>query len=212
MKKLLRGLADFHARVRPGMKDLFARLAHRQQPDVLLVACSDSRVAPNVFASTDPGEVFVVRNVGNLVPPADLAGSTGAAVEFAVMTLKVHDIVVCGHSGCGAIEQVRAGIERASAPHLGRWLRHARPVVGGGMEPDEHSRANVLAQVGNLRTYPCVAEAEGAGRLRLHGWWFEIKEAQVHLWDEAARRWAVLDAARVEEEIRRLEEPGAQGG
>src|SRR5881394_3962269 len=104
MKKLVHGIVDFRKNVRPRYKDTFAQLALGQSPDTLFIACSDSRVVPNLFASTNPGDLFVVRNVGNLIPPCDSKGvsiadeSEAAAVEFAVLTLQVRDIVICGHS------------------------------------------------------------------------------------------------------------------
>src|SRR5262245_49599711 len=106
MKKLIKGIAEFRKNLLPSYKDTFARLALGQAPDALFIACSDSRVVPNLFASTDPGDLFVVRNVGNIVPPwreqdlREKSDSVGAAIEFAVNTLHVKDIIVCGHSEC----------------------------------------------------------------------------------------------------------------
>lgn len=198
MKKLLQGIADFHHRVRPGVREAFARLALGQAPDCLFVACSDSRVVPNLFASTDPGDLFVVRNVGNLVPPCGPDGrslvdrSEGAAVEFALGVLGVRDVVVCGHSECGAM---RALAEASAVPvNLSEWLHvgtaslhRADPGLDPGLSPHNRlSQLNVLQQLEHLRSYPAVQERLAEGRLALHGWWFDLAAAEVLAWDGVA--------------------------
>src|SRR5437764_10442024 len=118
MKKLIHGILDFRKNVLPSRREKFAQLAIGQAPDVLFITCSDSRVAPNWFASTDPGELFVVRNIGNLVPPCGLDGraegetSVAAAIEFSQALPSVKDIVICGHSGCGAIHAISNGLDK----------------------------------------------------------------------------------------------------
>jgi carbonic anhydrase len=196
VKKLLDGIVDFHHRIRPSYRDTFARLALGQSPDCLFIACSDSRVVPNLFASTDPGDLFVVRNVGNLVPPGDASGramedgaAPAAAVEFATLVLGVRDVVVCGHSECGAMRAVLSGAAPDRAVNLAHWLQAAapsarrlaeHPVFGAPLEMhDRLSQVNVLQQLEHLRTYPIVREREAAGTLRLHGWWFDIARAEV---------------------------------
>lgn len=192
MQKLLDGIRDFHTRVRPGYRERFAHLALGQSPDCLFVACSDSRVVPNLFASTDPGDLFVLRNVGNIVPPASVergAVGSGAAVEFATLALNVRDVVICGHSSCGAMRATLSGETPAGAAHLDEWLTFARPSVARmAAEPrldpalpaeDRLSQAHVLQQLEHLRTYPAVAAALAAGRVRLHGWWFDLANAEV---------------------------------
>lgn len=188
MQKLLQGIVEFRHTVRPGYRERFAHLALGQSPDCLFVACSDSRVVPNLFASTEPGDLFVVRNVGNLVPPteggrsvADL--SEAAAVEFAVDVLGVKDIVVCGHSSCGAMRAALAG-DRPGV-NLGAWLDlvgpslqklHERPDFAPQLpDADRLSQLHVLQQLEHLRTYPSVARA----RPGLHAWWFDLAQAEV---------------------------------
>lgn len=202
MKKLLCGIVDFHEKVRPNYREVFAKLALRQKPDALLICCSDSRVAPNVFASTDPGDLFVVRNVGNLIPVIE-GGSVAAAVEFALTTLDVRDIIVCGHSECGAMIALVEGRRQLDAPNLKRWLRHADSSVGRlKREPDWHtelsphnrlSKINVLQQLDNLKTYPEVRDRIEQGKLKLHGWWFDIAEAEVYEYDPVTHRFVVID-------------------
>lgn len=195
MKKLLTGIRDFHDRVRPDYVERFSQLALGQSPDCLFVACADSRVVPNLFASTEPGDLFVLRNVGNIVPPCgvDHDGSAGAAVEFATISLNVRDIVVCGHSGCGAMRAVLSREGAEPTPSLDRWLEHTRPSVARlkaevgisqSLAPEDRlSRAHVLQQVDHLRSYPAVAERLAENRIRLHAWWFDLANAEVLAFD-----------------------------
>lgn len=192
MQKLLAGIREFRKTTRPSYLAKFAHLAHGQAPDCLLVACSDSRVVPNLFASTDPGDLFVVRNVGNLVPlPAPGEGdlSTLAAIEFALYALNVRDIIICGHSSCGAMQALLTGELPKGASVLPGWLDLARPVlprlpdwptVGRDLPPEDRlSQINVLEQLAHLSRHPGVVERMAEGRLSLHGWWFDLSAAEV---------------------------------
>jgi carbonic anhydrase len=210
LRKLLQGVIDFHARVRPVVKHNFARLALGQTPDALFIACSDSRVAANVFASTDPGDMFVVRNVGNMVPPCGKSGhsvadeSELAAIEFALLNLKVRDVVVCGHSECGAMQAVLAGGAGAECDHLNAWLRHGKQALSRLRAEDRSllqadgahnrlSQLNVLLQLEHLRSYPIVRQRLQDGTLKLHGWWFDIGGAEVSAYDEEKGSFVVID-------------------
>lgn len=219
MRKLVQGIVDYRNRVRPLARETFARLALGQSPDALFIACSDSRVAINVFASTEPGDLFVVRNPGNIVSPAAADGisvadeSEAAAIEFAVGQLKVSDIIVCGHSSCGAMGGLLRGRDNLSAPHLRSWLRHAEPALAGIPDraapgaADQLSQANALLQLDHLRSYPIVARAERERGLRLHAFWFDIADAEVLAYDPGQGRFVPLD----ERQAKRLERPaGAQ--
>jgi carbonic anhydrase len=212
MRKLFQGVVDFHTRVRPAVKDTFARLALGQAPDVLFIACSDSRVAANVFASTEPGDLFVVRNVGNMVPPCSVDGhstadeSEAAAIEFALLNLAVRHVIVCGHSECGAMQAIcNGGNAGLLCVNLNSWLRHGKQALtrfehgeGGALLPEaKHnkvSQLNVLQQIEHLRSYPIVKARLEAGTLRLHGWWFDIFGAEVSAYDPAAERFVVINA------------------
>ena len=195
MKKLIRGILHFRETKRAGLADTFAKLALGQKPDALFIACSDSRMAVNVFASSDPGDLFVVRNVGNLVPLYGHPGSTGTAtaVDYAVEILKVKDIIVCGHSDCGAMAALVRG--RASLPQgpLKTWLELAANDEPAGADPAEVSRRNVLLQLDHLKGYPSVARAMAHGDLQLHGMWFDIHHLDVLYYQQQERQWAVLD-------------------
>jgi carbonic anhydrase len=213
MRKLVQGIVDYRNRVRPTARETFARLALGQSPDVLFIACSDSRVAINVFASTEPGDLFVVRNVGNIIAPAAPDGlsvadeSEAAAIEFAVGNLKVRDIIVCGHSSCGAMTALVRGRENVRAPHLKSWLRHAERALERVADPsgpnavDQLSQQNALLQLEHLLTYPIVEEAVKRKALRLHSFWFDIANAEVLVHHPDLARFVPLDerqAARLE--------------
>ncbi|MCM2323592.1 MAG: carbonic anhydrase [Oligoflexia bacterium] len=221
MKKLLRGIVDFRHHTQAGYREAFGRLAMGQKPDSLFVACSDSRVVPNTFASTDPGDLFVLRNIGNLVPPC--AGETGlsvddlseaAALEYSVLELGVSDIIVCGHSECGAMRALLGGRPAAGAPNFVEWLRHGEPALrrleaGGALDAsipihDRLSQLNVLQQLDHVRTYPFVRERIAGGKLRLHGWWFELAHADVYAYEPELHRFVLIDETQAERILTRL--------
>jgi carbonic anhydrase len=222
MKRLIRGIVDFRTKVRPGYRETFARLALGQSPDALLIACSDSRVAPNLFASTEPGDLFVIRNPGNIIAPCGEDGrsmsdeSEGAAIEFSTLALNVSDIIVCGHSECGAMRILAEGKPpEYPAPHLQAWLRHAegalRPAkAAAGRKPElalhNHvSQFNVLQQLENLSTYPMVRDRLTAGRLRLHAWWFDIAQAEVLAYEASSEKFVIIDEEEAERIMARLD-------
>lgn len=206
MKKLVKGIVEFRQNIQPSYREKFARLALGQSPDTLFIACSDSRVVPNLFASTDPGDLFVVRNVGNLIPCCGGDGHSVAdeaevaALELAVLNLKVSDIVVCGHSECAAMKAIIHGRENVSAPHLRGWLRHGEPAMGKlnpglGNLPlyDQLSQANVLQQIEHLKSYPLILQRLLNGTLKLHAWWFDLRTANVYCYDSATERFIIID-------------------
>ena len=217
MKKLLKGIVDFRKNVLPDYKEKFAQLALGQSPDALFIACSDSRVVPNLFASTDPGELFVIRNVGNLIPSCGDDGhstadeSEAAAIEFALLNLNVSDIIVCGHSECGAMNAILNDRTKVKAPHLQAWLRHGEPSLAklSATHSDlsrvnQLSQRNVLQQLEHLRTYPIIRERIESGKLKLHAWWFELSTASVYSYDEAKDRFLLIDEAEAKRILARL--------
>jgi carbonic anhydrase len=165
-------------------------LANGQSPQALFITCSDSRVVPSLITAARPGELFELRIAGNIVPahcPGRPSGEA-ATLEYAVEVLGVADVVVCGHSHCGAIGALVRGDDLTAAPAVQQWLTHAAPqhLASGTAAPEagaeviaEAARQHVLAQLMNLRTYPCVQRRLKQGRLRLHGWFYEIETGAV---------------------------------
>ncbi|HXC64712.1 MAG TPA: carbonic anhydrase, partial [bacterium] len=172
----------------------------------------DSRVAANVFASTNPGEMFVMRNVGNLVPPPSKDTGEGeavaAALDYAVDVLKVKDIILCGHSHCGAMIALMKGRAKAPTPALKRWLRFAEPALKRlGRKPgneDELSRANVLAQLDHLKQHRSVARGLKKKSLALHGLFFDLKELDVQYINPVEAQWHPLDRKTVGMLLKRM--------
>ncbi|HKX79270.1 MAG TPA: carbonic anhydrase [Novosphingobium sp.] len=183
---------------------LYQRLAqHGQSPKALMISCADSRVVPELITQAAPGELFVCRNAGNIVPPFSQAnGGVSSAVEYAVVALKVRDIVVCGHSDCGAMKAFLHPEKLAEMPNVASWLRHAHAaecVVNASYHSlDEKqkvgalARENVITQIHHLRTHPSVAAALARGELSLHGWFFDIESGSIHALDGETDTFAVV--------------------
>jgi carbonic anhydrase len=190
MHKLLQGIHRFRSDVFRSQRELFERLADGQCPDALFITCSDSRINPNLITQTDPGELFILRNAGNIVPPYGAAnGGEGATIEFAVVGLGVRDIIICGHSDCGAMKALHRSESLREMPLMAAWLAHAEATRQIACQRDEglagHAllnvaiQENVLVQLENLRTHPAVAAGQTAGTLKLHGWVYKIERGEV---------------------------------
>ena len=188
MDRLYKGIWNFQRSYFREEADFFLRLSTGQSPKVLFITCAVSRVDPNLVTQSRPGELFIVRNVGNIIPPYGSIkdkNSVAAAIEFAVLGLKVKDIIVCGHSNCGAMEALyRDGEKMQSMPHLRDWLQMADSVkelvLRHYTESNNEIRQrvteeeNVLLQLHNIQTYPFVRQALDEGVLHLHGWYYNI--------------------------------------
>lgn len=214
MKKLIRGIVDFRMNLKESYQGLFAELAIKQTPDALFIACSDSRVVPNTFASTNPGDLFVLRNVGNLIPPCGEDGialgdkSEAAAIEYAVTTLKVSDIIICGHSECGAMLALLDDRKKLETPNLRKWLKNGEGALnllsqGIILDPqlakhNQLSQLNVLLQMANVKSYPSVKERVANGSLTVHGWWFDIAKADVYHYERNLNRFILIDEKEAE--------------
>lgn len=211
MQDLIEGVHRFRKDEFGRYQGLFQRLSREgQKPHTLFITCSDSRVLAELITQSNPGDLFVVKNIGNIVPPADEAGasSTSAAIEFAVDVLGVTDVVICGHSQCGAMEAL-VGDFAAERPleHLQRWLELAAPVrdvIRGRYEHvrDKDARVtaaaeeNVLFGLENLRSHECVRRKLAEGRLHLHAWFFQIRTAKLLAYDPASGQFSVEIGAR----------------
>jgi carbonic anhydrase len=204
--KVVEGYRHFSEAVYPEHRDLFDQLRDRQDPQVLFITCADSRIDPALITHSHPGDLFICRNIGNIVPAfGEMLGGVSAVVEYAVVALHVRDIIVCGHSDCGAMKAL-ADMESPllqSMPIVRTWLRNAqaaRSVVEaarGELAGDELVRAlveeNVLLQIQHLRTHPAVAAGLAAGAIRLHGWIYSIGDGRVEAYDEPSRRFGPIE-------------------
>ncbi|MFJ2785968.1 MULTISPECIES: carbonic anhydrase [unclassified Streptomyces] len=186
MQDLTEGVAQFQRDVYPAKAGLFAHLATTHRPSTLFISCSDARVVPELITQSEPGELFVIRTAGNLVP-AHTPGPDGvaASIEYAVSVLGVSDIVVCGHSACGAMTALAEQHDLSGAPAIADWLRHADASLArtaaepGAQKVDALVRENVLAQLANLATHPSVARALAANSVTLRGWVYDIPSGTV---------------------------------
>ena len=204
MHRLLPGIREFRENVFPARRAQFEELASGQQPSTLFITCSDSRVVPHMLTQTEPGELFELRNAGNMVPPYSAQRSGEAAtIEYAVKALKVQQIVVCGHSHCGAITGVLQPHLVRELPAVEKWLSHAERVrqeiddqkVALHDDDDVLStaiKANVLVQLAHLRTYRDVVEAEDREELAIYGCFYRFETGDVTLYDPAANRFIAM--------------------
>ena len=195
MQKLVDGIHQFQKNVFASQQTLFRGLVAGQRPLALFITCSDSRIDPSLLTQTEPGELFIMRNAGNIVPPHGTGNSGEAAtIEYAVSVLKVKDIVVCGHSHCGAMSGLLNQDQLANLPAVKAILSHAeatRRIVlenYGHVKGDERRltltvEENVLVQLENLRTHPAVAAAISRRSLNLHGWVYQFESGQVFAYD-----------------------------
>ena len=208
MKQVLEGVCRFQRDVFPQQQPLFQQLVHGQSPEVLFITCADSRVVPDLITQSKPGDLFICRNAGNMVPPyGEVHGGVSATIEYAVDVLGVSHIVVCGHTDCGAMKGVLHPEKVAHLPAVRTWLNHgeiARRVVearSGDLPEDQKLaaliEANVVGQINHLRTHPSVAARIARGAVRLHGWVYDIGTGRVTVWDENTARFIPVEQYRL---------------
>lgn len=190
MHRLIKGIHEFQSTVFRSKREFFEHLAHGQKPETLMITCSDSRINPNMITQTDPGELLILRNAGNIVPPygPDLKAGEQATIEFAIEGLGIKDIIVCGHSHC-AMKGLLNKNSLEKMPSLKNWLEHselARMIVEEryqattlGERLNIATQENVLVQLINLRTHPAVSRALNEDRVKLHGWVYKFETGQV---------------------------------
>jgi carbonic anhydrase len=193
MPKIVVGAAKFQRDIFPQRRALFEKLATGQTPEALFITCSDSRIDPSLMTQTDPGELFICRNAGNIVPPhTTTTGGMTASIEFAVGALGVTHVVVCGHSQCGAMKGAMDLEGLNHLPHTKEWLSYTQAAVqivneGEGLSADEKMhrliRENVLLQMQHLRTHPMVAARLASQKLQLHGWVYDIPSGGIEAYD-----------------------------
>lgn len=205
MQKLIEGIHQFQQTVFDTQKSLFERLASGQQPLALFITCSDSRIDPNLLTQTKPGELFIMRNAGNIVPSyGAAAGGEAATIEYAVAVLKVKDIIICGHSLCGAMGALLHPEQLKDLAAVSDWLKHASATARIMDENYQHIteanarltatvEENVLVQLENLRTHPTVAAALSRGDLKIHGWTYKFESGQVFSYDPQSGQYLPID-------------------
>src|ERR1039457_6862884 len=192
--RFLGGIARFQKHVYPEHQDLFERLAIGQRPEGLFITCSDSRIDPCLLTQTKPGELFICRVIGNVVPPyPDAVGGVSATIEYAVGVLQVQEVIVCGHTDCGVMRGALNPEALEAYPNVTAWLRYAK-VERRELEPSVElllslTEDNVLAQLKNLRSHPAVAARLEQGDLALHGWVYHIGSGIVTAYNEASRKF-----------------------
>jgi carbonic anhydrase len=208
MKRVIEGLLKFQKEVFPKKKDLFASLAAEQNPGVLFITCGDSRIVPDLMIQSNPGELFILRNAGNIVPPdSEAGGGVTATIEYAVVALNIPDIIICGHSNCGAMKAVLHPETLVDMPKVAPWLRHADaayrvvrenyPQLSESERLEILTKENVVTQLEHLKTHPSVAARLARGAVSLHGWYYDIRNGSVQAYDASAGDFVFLDGARI---------------
>ncbi len=216
MQKLINGIHQFQSNHFANQRELFERLAHGQNPEALFITCSDSRINPNLITQTEPGDLFIVRNAGNIVPPYGAGqGGEAASIEFAVAGLGVQHIVLCGHSHCGALKSLLKPESLHDMPAVANWLSHAEATrrIMREKYADRTGEAllttaveeNVLIQLENLRTHPTVASGLACGKMKLHAWVYKIETGQIFAYDAADGQFIPLQSPAIESGV-----PGRQ--
>lgn len=203
MQRLIEGHKRFHSDIFPARRHQFHLLSESQAPEWLFITCSDSRIVPDLILGTGPGDLFISRNAGNVIPVTanDVDGTT-ATIEYAIEVLKVPYAIVCGHSDCGAMKAAlsRQGLE--NLPKASRWLQHVEAAFSHRQPTDAADgdqgelgaliRGNVVAQLMNLKAQPAVSRAMAAGKLQVFGWYYDILSGRIEQYDESSRRFSPL--------------------
>ncbi len=198
MRRIVDGVGQFRKRAFPERKTLFKRLAAGQEPQTLFIACADSRIVPELITQTDPGDLFVCRNIGNVVPAyGEMLGGVSAVIEYACVALEVSDIIVCGHSDCGAMKALLTPDDPTlrKMPTVASWLRNAeaarsvvaatQPHLEGPARVQALVEQNVRTQLAHLGTHPSVAARLATGKVALHGWVYSIETGSITAMDGA---------------------------
>ncbi|UZE95476.1 carbonic anhydrase [Alkalimarinus alittae] len=208
MEKIVNGVLNFRQNIYPTCKDLFGTLAGGQNPDVLFITCSDSRIDPNLLTGSDPGDLFICRNAGNIIPPhSNETGGMTASIEYAVALLGVRHIIICGHTDCGAIKGALDLNALTGLPHVKEWLGHCRSAMEivrerndipydqcvGPEHLNEAIEENVLQQVQHIRTHPAVAAKLATGKAHIHGWIYDIESGSIRCCDHNDTQFREFD-------------------
>ena len=199
MEKLIQGVRQFQSTVLPQQRELFRSLARGQSPSTLFITCSDSRIVPELLTQSSPGELFTLRNAGNIIPPpGGGSGAEEAAIEYAMSVLKVGHVVLCGHTHCGAMAGLAARHTLRELPAVDRWLQHSEraqrllarePEIDLQARPHALIQMNVLVQLEHLQLHPAVARRLHEGALELHGWFYDLETGEVQVYHREMDAW-----------------------
>lgn len=206
MQKLVQGIHNFQTNIFRKKRDLFTKLAQGQQPSALFITCSDSRINPNLLTQTEPGDIFILRNAGNIIPSFPAEGGEIATIEFAVIGLGIQDIIVCGHSDCGAMKGLINPSEvKSTMPYIHSWLKNAKRTSDIIKKEYKHLQGrelltatveeNVIVQIENLKTYPFIEQRLQEGDLKLHGWVYKFETGEVFYYDPESQQFLPLKGA-----------------
>jgi len=206
IKRIIAGLNEFHDNYFINHREMFEHLSHGQTPEVLFITCSDSRIDPFLITQSQPGDLFVIRNVGNIIPPYGAANKgEGAGIEYAIQALSIDDVVVCGHSHCGAMKGLlQIGNLAQQMPLVYDWLKqYAEPTrrllvdnykdCPGDKLLKIAIEQNVLTQIENLETYPIIRSRLHSGKLTIHAWIYEIETGEVFAYDADVGQFKILE-------------------
>lgn len=211
MTRIIQGVFGFQKKVFAEKEELFQKLGKGQSPLALFITCSDSRINPNLLTQTEPGELFILRNAGNLVPPHNqYSGAEEATVEYAIKHLGIRDIILCGHSKCGAMNGLIQSVMGLSndniMPAVSKWLNYATPIaddirsklneLSGDKLLNFTIEKNVLQQVEHLKTFPCVRDALEKNQLRVHSWVYQLETGEVLGFDPESKSFVSLDKVK----------------
>lgn len=203
MKNLVKGIHYFQNEVFEEHRTLFEQLSDGQAPSTLFITCSDSRIVPNLFTQTGPGELFTLRNAGNIVPPYGASnGGESPTIEYAISVLGIEHVVICGHSGCGAIKALLHPESVARMPAIANWLNQAEatrriveenyPELTGDDQLDIAVKENVLVQIENLETHPSIRAGLGRGKIHLHAWVYSLQSGEVLAFSDETQSYRPL--------------------
>ncbi|MGQ3889820.1 carbonic anhydrase [Legionella sp. CNM-1927-20] len=203
--KLMYGIRQFQGKTFKDLEEVFIKLSQGQDPDTLFITCSDSRIDPNVITHSKPGDLFIARNVGNIVPPYGVACSEAAAIEYAIEALKVKEIIICGHSQCGAMKGLLTPNLENAFPVVANWLTHARPVINQIEEQFSNTEIdydlklkatieyNILTQIEHLKSYPSIIKKLNQQEITIHGWYYEIKTGEIFIYESQQKQFIPLE-------------------
>lgn len=206
MKEIIEGVHRFRTQIFPQKRALFRSLANGQRPSALMISCADSRVDMSLVTQCEPGHLFFFRNAGNIVPPyGQVMGAASATIEYAMVALQIPNIIVCGHSDCGAMKGLLAEGVAETMPVVAQWLKYAdvpRQIVLSETAEDPKARIdrlvrlNVLLQIEHLKSHPSVAVRLARGEVKLHGWVYDIEHGSVDAYDQVSRTFKPLEEAQ----------------